>query len=139
MAQSVRQNRQERMDCDLPGDVCQSCPAIYATRDTTGCAAAPLVMSKYLVSYVALGLSREERASILIDHYAYLKERVHGDFFRLIIDGRLELWRQGVGEHLYRTGLAFSGTTHDEGSVFDFRGRSTARYRSRSALNALRI
>jgi len=79
--------------------------------------AAPRVMFKYLGNYVALDLSRQERAAILIDHYAYLKERVHGDFFRSIIDGRLELWRQSVGAHLYRIGLAFSRTTHDEGDL----------------------
>jgi uncharacterized protein VirK/YbjX len=69
--------------------------------------AAPRVMFKYLGSYVVLGLSRQERASILIDHYAYLKERAHGDFFRSIIDGRLELWRQGVGEDLTASSWLF--------------------------------
>jgi uncharacterized protein len=79
--------------------------------------AEPRVMYKYLGNYVSLGLSRQERASILIDHYAFLKERVERNFFRTIIDGRLELWRQDVGERLYRICMVFSRKAHDEGDL----------------------
>src|SRR3989442_12107224 len=37
--------------------------------------AEPRLMFKYLYGYVALDLSREERAAMLIDHYALLNER----------------------------------------------------------------
>jgi uncharacterized protein VirK/YbjX len=77
----------------------------------------PRVMFKYLGHYVALGLSRQERAAILIDHYAFLKARVERNFFRTMIDGRLELWRQGVSQHLYRICMAFSRKANDEGDL----------------------
>src|SRR5215510_5805016 len=48
----------------------------------------PRVMFKYLGNYVGFGLSRKERASILIDHYAFLRARVNQNFFRTIVDGR---------------------------------------------------
>jgi len=79
--------------------------------------AEPRVMFKYLGNYVDLGLSRSERAAILIDHYAFLKERVDGHFFRSILDGRCELWRQDAGEHLYRICLSFSRKYHEEGDL----------------------
>jgi len=79
--------------------------------------AEPRVIFKYLGSYVGLGLSREERAAVLIEHYAFLRERVDSDFFRSILDGRLELWRQDGGDNLYRIRLAFSRKYHEEGDL----------------------
>src|SRR6058998_3389193 len=55
--------------------------------------AEPRLMFKFLGNYLATDLSRKERAAMLIDHYAFLKERVREDFFPLIIDRRLELWQ----------------------------------------------
>jgi uncharacterized protein VirK/YbjX len=52
----------------------------------------------------------------LVDNYAFLEERVGRHFFRTIIDDRLELWRQGVSEDVYRVYLAFPSMT-DEGDL----------------------
>ena len=79
--------------------------------------AEPRLMFKYLGGYLGADLSRKERAAILIDHYAFLTERVEGDFFRTIVDCRLELWQQMIGEHIYRICLTFPRTTHDEGDL----------------------
>ena len=79
--------------------------------------AQPRLMFKYLRSYLGADLSHKERASILIDHYGFLKDRVVRDFFRMIVDGRLELWQQIIGEHLYRICLTFPRTTHGEGDL----------------------
>src|SRR5690242_17973377 len=49
----------------------------------------PRVMFKYAGNYVSLDLSLQEGASILIDHYGFLKERVKTNFFPAIIHGRL--------------------------------------------------
>jgi uncharacterized protein VirK/YbjX len=78
--------------------------------------AEPRLMLKYLGSYLGADLSRKERASILIDHYAFLKDRVEVDFFQTIVDYRLELWQQMIGEHIYRICLTFPRTT-DEGDL----------------------
>ena len=79
--------------------------------------AEPRLMFKYLGDYLGADLSREERASILIGHYAFLKVRVERNFFRMIVDCRPELWRQTIGEHLYRICLTFSRATHGEGDL----------------------
>jgi uncharacterized protein len=79
--------------------------------------AEPGLIFSYLRAYVGTDLSRKERASILIDHYAFLKDRVEADFFRTILDCRLELWHQIIGEHTYRICLIFPRTTHREGEL----------------------
>ena len=70
-----------------------------------------------LAEAAAIEGTRKERAAILIDHYAFLTDRVEGDFFRTIVDCRLELWQQMIGEHIYRICLTFPRTTHDEGDL----------------------
>lgn len=79
--------------------------------------AAPRLMFKHLTRYLGTDLSQQERASILIDHYTFLKDRVEQDFFRKIVDCRLELWQQALGEHLYRIHLTFPHTAHNEGDL----------------------
>jgi uncharacterized protein len=79
--------------------------------------AEPRVMFKYLTEYLGTDLSQSERASILIDHYTFLKDRVNQDFFRKIVDCRLELWRQTLSGNVYRIHLTFPRTTHDEGDL----------------------
>src|SRR5258706_13044084 len=81
--------------------------------------AEPRLLFKYLSDYVGADLSRKERASILIDHYAFLTDRVEGNFFRTILDCRVELWQQIIGEHLYRICLTFprTATAHHEGDL----------------------
>jgi uncharacterized protein len=79
--------------------------------------AEPRLMFRYLGAYLVADLSRKERASILIDHYAFLKDRVEADFFRTILDCRLELWQQIIGEHTYRICMIFPRTTQGEGEL----------------------
>jgi len=81
--------------------------------------AEPRLMFKYLTDYLGADLSRKERASILIDHYAFLKDRVEGTFFRRIVDGRVELWHQIKSEHTYRIHVTFprTATAHHEGDL----------------------
>jgi uncharacterized protein len=77
----------------------------------------PRIVLKYLGGYLGEGLSRNERASILVNHYAFLKRRVEEDFFSKIVDGRLELWKHAVGNLLFRIYLTFSRANHDEGEL----------------------
>jgi uncharacterized protein VirK/YbjX len=81
--------------------------------------AEPRLLFKYLSDYLGADLSRKERASILIDHYAFLTNRLRGNFFRMIVDCRVELWRQKIGEHMVRICLTFPRTTtaHHEGDL----------------------
>lgn len=79
--------------------------------------AAPWMRFKYLTDYLKLGLSRKERASILVHHYNFLSHRAHEQFFRTIIGGRIELWQHAVGEHAYRIFLTFPSTTQAEGDL----------------------
>src|SRR5256885_765151 len=79
--------------------------------------AAPLVALKYLGKYLGTELSESERASILMHHYTFLKARVERDFFRRIVDGRLELWKFPVGNGHVRIRMAFPVTTHNEGDL----------------------
>src|SRR6266853_1621768 len=81
--------------------------------------AEPRLLFKYLSDYLGADLSRKERASILIDHYTFLTDRVQGKFFRMIVDCRVKPWQQIVGEHRYRFYLAFArtGTEHCEGDL----------------------
>ena len=79
--------------------------------------AAPLVVSKYLGRYLGTDLSESERASILINHYTFLKERVEKGFFQKIVDGRLELWKHEVGDRHVRICVAFPIANHDEGDL----------------------
>jgi uncharacterized protein len=81
--------------------------------------AEPRVLFKYLGNYLGADLSRKERASVLIDHYTFLTDRVQGNFFRTIVDCRLELWQQILGEHMYRICVTFPRTAafHREGDL----------------------
>jgi uncharacterized protein VirK/YbjX len=79
--------------------------------------ASPRVMFKYLTDYLKTDLSRKERASILVHHYALLGSRSHEQFFRKIAEGRLELWRESFGDHAYRILLTFPHMTDDEGDL----------------------
>src|SRR5438093_2763053 len=81
--------------------------------------AEPRLLFKYLSDYLGADLSRKERASILIDHYTFLTDRVHGKFFRMIVDCRVKLWQQIIGEHRYRICLTFprTATEHYEGDL----------------------
>lgn len=79
--------------------------------------AEPRLILKYLGDYLGADLSRKERASILIAHYAFLKDRVEGNFFRTIVGCRLELWQRMIGEHVYRICLTFPRTTNSEGDM----------------------
>src|SRR5437879_11426466 len=72
--------------------------------------AEPRLLFKYLGDYLGADLSRKERASILIDHYTFLTDRVHGKFFRMIVDCRVKLWQQIIREHMYRIRLTFPRT-----------------------------
>jgi uncharacterized protein VirK/YbjX len=77
----------------------------------------PRLVFKYLGPYIAAHLSRRERASILIDHYTFIGDRLGEDFLRKVVDSRLELWRQDGGKHAYRIVLTFPRSTHDEGDL----------------------
>ena len=79
--------------------------------------AAPEVVLKYLGGYLGANLSESERASILINHYAFLKGRVEQGFFRKIVDGRLQLWKHVVSNRHVRICVAFPVTHHDEGDL----------------------
>src|SRR2546430_5190620 len=79
--------------------------------------AAPLVVLKYLSKYLGTELSESERASILIHHYTFLKDRVERGFFRRIVDGGLELWKFPVGNGHVRVRMAFPVVTHNEGDL----------------------
>jgi uncharacterized protein VirK/YbjX len=72
---------------------------------------------KYVGSYLGLALSRNERASILISHYAFLRGRVDQNFFQRVVAGRIELWRREVAERHYRICLTFSVQYHAEGDL----------------------
>jgi uncharacterized protein VirK/YbjX len=74
-------------------------------------------MFSFLGAYLGADLSRKERASILIEHYAFLKDRVEAGFFRTILDCRIELWKQIIGEHVYRICLIFPRAAHGEGEL----------------------
>jgi uncharacterized protein VirK/YbjX len=64
-----------------------------------------------------MDLTRAERASMLIHHYALLQARVQDDFFSWIADGRLDLWESKVGETHYRVGLSFPLSADGEGDL----------------------
>jgi uncharacterized protein VirK/YbjX len=78
---------------------------------------APWMTFKYLTEYLKTGLSRKQRASILVHHYTLLSSRAHGTFFRTITDGRVELWKEPIGDHTYRMLLTFPSETHAEGDL----------------------
>src|SRR5438445_4988378 len=67
--------------------------------------AEPRLLFKYLTGYLGADLSRKERASILIDHYTFLTNRVQGKFLWMIVDRRVELGEQIIGRHRYRSCL----------------------------------
>jgi len=79
--------------------------------------AAPLVVLKYLRKYLGTELSEGERATILIHHYTFLKDRVERGFFRRIVDGRLELWKHTVSNRHVHICMAFPVATHNEGDL----------------------
>src|SRR5256885_14604231 len=91
--------------------------------------AAPTVALKYLGKYLGAELSESERASILIHHYTFLKDRVGRGFFRRIVDGRLELWNFPASNGHVRIRMAFPLTTHNEGDLsLIFQGDQTDIY-----------
>jgi uncharacterized protein VirK/YbjX len=91
--------------------------------------AAPLMMFKYLTEYLQTGLSREERAAILMHHYTLLSNHTHEQFFRTVVDGSLELWQTVIGGHVYRILMNFPRETHDEGDLaLVFRADATNLY-----------
>ena len=91
--------------------------------------AVPWMMFKYLTDYLKVGLSRKERASILTHHYTLLGNHMSEQFFRTIVDGRLQLWQTFVGDHAYRIFLTFPHTNHDEGDLaLIFRADATDLY-----------
>lgn len=77
----------------------------------------PRIMLKYLSQYLGENLSRREKASILIDHYTFLKDRIAPGFLQTIVDGRIKLWEHAVGNHIYCICLTFSHTNNDEGDL----------------------
>ncbi len=79
--------------------------------------AAPQVVLKYLGAYLGTDLSESERASILINHYTFLKDRVEQGFFRKIVDGRPELWKHVVCDRHLSICVAFPVKNHDEGDL----------------------
>jgi len=98
--------------------ICLEVTKVLASSETRPVVhAEPRLLFKYLGDYLGADLSRKERAAVLIDHYAFLKDRVERDFFRTIVSRRLELWQQTTGEHIYRICLTFPRTTHDEGDL----------------------
>ncbi len=74
-----------------------------------------VVLKHFEGDFLGKNLSQSERASILIDHYTYLKDRVEPSFFRTIVDGRLPLWEHVVNNHLLRICMTFSRAAHREG------------------------
>ncbi len=79
--------------------------------------ASPLVALKYLSKYLGTELSESERASILINHYTFLKDRVEQGFFRKIVEGRPELWKHLVSNRHVRICMAFPVANHNEGDL----------------------
>lgn len=77
----------------------------------------PRVLVKYVGRYLGVALSPRERASILVSHYAFLRGRVNENFFRRVVAGRVELWRQDGPEYGYRICLTYSGQHHAEGDL----------------------
>src|SRR5690349_24931849 len=102
----------------------------------------PRVMFKYVGNYVSLDLSPQEGASILIDHYGFLRERVKRNFFPAIIDGRLVLWRQIMGAKCYRISMVCPRNTDGEGDLSLFSKRimsMSAPFHSPSGQDGLRV
>ena len=79
--------------------------------------AAPTVALKYLSKYLGTELSQSERASILIHHYTFLKDRVERGFFGRIVHGRIELWEFPASNGHVRICMAFLATYHNEGDL----------------------
>ena len=77
----------------------------------------PRIAVKYSGSYLGEVLSQREKASILIDHYTFLKNRVEQDFFRKIVDGRIKLWEHVVSNRLYHICVTFSHTRSERSDV----------------------
>ena len=77
----------------------------------------PRLMFKFLPDYLAAGLSRRERAGLLIHHYTFLNTRVDGSFFAQISDRRMELWQLAADDHVHRIWLLFPGTPYSEGDL----------------------
>jgi uncharacterized protein VirK/YbjX len=91
--------------------------------------ASPLMMFKYLTDYLKSDLSRKERAAILVHHYTFLGSLLHERFFREISDGRLELWRDTIGDNTYSILLTFPQKTDAEGDLaLIFRANQTDLY-----------
>jgi uncharacterized protein VirK/YbjX len=77
----------------------------------------PKVAFKYLTHYLARGLSRSERAEMLIGHYACLARRLNGDFLTRVCEDPLVLWEEKIEDDVFRIRLGFSTVTHAEGDL----------------------
>lgn len=77
----------------------------------------PRVLFKFVDEYLTTELSRKERASILIHHYDFLKERARRDFFQKILNRRLELWKLVVDGRIHRIWMSFAGSPYGEGDL----------------------
>jgi uncharacterized protein VirK/YbjX len=67
----------------------------------------PIVGFKYTGKYLALFLTRASRLSIFEHHHRTLVETVNKNFFKNIIEGQIELWKECRGESTYTIGLTF--------------------------------
>ncbi len=77
----------------------------------------PLMPFKYLSEYLKTGLTRQERAAILVRHYRLLRENVDEHFFQQIVEGGMELWREQLAGSSYSMFLTFPRETHHEGDL----------------------
>jgi uncharacterized protein VirK/YbjX len=77
----------------------------------------PKVLFKYLTYYLARGLSRSERAEMLIGHYACLARHLDRSFLARVCDEPLVLWHQEIDGDSFRIRLGFSAGTHAEGDL----------------------
>lgn len=78
----------------------------------------PRLAYRYLGEfYLAKGLSRKARLSILTNHYAYLRERVAADFFAKIYDARQLAWRDDIDGHRFDIVMFFPKDHDREGEV----------------------
>jgi uncharacterized protein VirK/YbjX len=79
----------------------------------------PLLPVKYLVPYVARGLSTRIRRSILFAHYQFIQRAFRPAFLESVMRG-LPLWCATIGVHAFRISLdfPFSNTEGDLQLVF---------------------
>ena len=75
------------------------------------------MMFKYLTEYLKTGLSRKERASILVHHYTVLGDRAEEQFFKTIVGRGVRVWEESFEDQMYSIVLTFPRETHDEGDL----------------------